>query len=97
MDAVATAVQRGPGMRIYHDFEYSASYGEVAGEFLDNDSEYQTKVLNVIGTQFRKWANDPNRTMTHVQMLEISEGLNDDGRWFVRLLSDYLPEKKVSE
>lgn len=80
-------------MRIYHDFEYSASYSEVANEFTENDSEYQAKVLNVIGTQFKKWVEDKTRTATFVQILEIAEQLDDDGKWFIQTLSEYASGK----
>lgn len=77
-------------MRIIHAFEYKASYGEIANEFCENDSEYQAKALSIIGTQFKIWSQDKTRTMTHVQILEIAEQLNDDGKWFIETLSDYV-------
>ena len=76
-------------MRIEHDFEYDAYWHEISDEFCAHDSEYQAKVLNAIGTQFKVWANDMAKTMTHVQILEIAEQLNDNGKWFIKTLSDY--------
>ena len=76
-------------MRIYHDFEYSASYSEIANEFTENDSEYQAKTLNVIGTQFKKWVEDKTRTATYIQIFEISEQLDDNGKWFIDTLSEF--------
>ena len=77
-------------MRIEHTFEYNADYYEISDEFCANDSEYQVKVLNAIGTQFKVWANDRAKTMTHVQILEIAEQLNDNGKWFIETLCEYM-------
>ena len=77
-------------MRIEHEFEYNANFVEIANEFCDNDSEYQAKVLNVIGAGFKKWAQDKKRTSTYIQILEITEQLNDNGKWFIETLCDYI-------
>lgn len=77
-------------MRIEHAFEYNADYYEISDEFCANDSEYQAKVLNAIGTQFKAWAKDKARTMTYVQILEIAQRLNGDGKWFIETLSEYI-------
>ena len=76
-------------MRIEHAFEYDAYYTEVADEFCAHDSEYQAEVLNTIGTQFKVWTRDKAKTMTHVQILEIAEQLNDNGKWFIETLCEY--------
>ena len=35
-------------------------------------------------------ANDKTKTMTHVQLLEIAEQLNDNGKWFIETLNEYM-------
>ena len=84
-------------MKIYHDFEYNASYSEIANEFAENDLEYQAKALNVIGTQFKKWVEDKTRTATYIQILEIAEQLDNNGKWFINTLSEYARGKEQSE
>lgn len=84
-------------MRIRYDFEYDACYGEIADEFCDHDSEYQAETLNEIGEQFKVWAQDKKRTATHIQILEIAEQLNDDGKWFIKTLCDYMEGEAESE
>lgn len=77
-------------MRIEHEFEYDAYHTEIADEFCAHDSEYQSDVINDIGLQFKIWSQDKTRTMTHIQILEIAEQLNDNGKWFINTLSDYV-------
>lgn len=77
-------------MRIEHKFEYNANFVEIANEFCDNDSEYQANVLNVIGACFQKWSQDKERTATYVQILEVAEQLDDNGKWFIKTLCDYI-------
>lgn len=84
-------------MRIEHNFEYLADWREIAEEFTDNDSGYQAKVINQIGATFKKWSRDKEKTATYIQLLEIAEDLNDDGRWFVEILCDYMDNKVESE
>jgi len=84
-------------MLIQQDFLYDADYEQIADEFCDHDSEYQANVLNNIGLQFKIWSNDRTKTMTHVQLLEIAEQLNDNGKWFVKTLCDYMVDPKESE
>lgn len=52
-------------MKIQHDFEYDATYEEIADEFCKNDSEYQANVFNAIGTQFKIWSKDRTKTATY--------------------------------
>ena len=84
-------------MRIQKDFEYDAYYTEIAGEFCDHDSEYQANALNEIGTQFKIWTQDKRRTLTHIQLLEIAEQLDENGKWFIETLCDYMSDKVESE
>ena len=80
-------------MRIQYDFEYDACYGEIADEFCAHDSKYQAETLNFIGQQFKIWTQDKIRTATHVQLLEIAEQLDDNGKWFIKTLCDYMEDK----
>ena len=84
-------------MRIEHNFEYLADWREIAEEFTDNDSGYQAKVINQIEKKKKKWSRDKEKTATYIQLLEIAEDLNDDGRWFVEILCDYMDNKVESE
>lgn len=76
-------------MKIKCAFEYDADWHEISDEFCEHDSEYQANTLNAIGAQFKTWLHDNTRLMTPVQMLEISEQLNDEGKWFIETLCDY--------
>lgn len=84
-------------MRIRYDFEYDACYDEIADEFCDHDSEYQSNVLNEIGTQFKIWSQDKARSSTYIQLMEIAEDLDDNGKWFIETLCDYMSGKVESE
>ena len=84
-------------MRIEYDFDYAAYSGDIADEFCANDSEYQAEVLNIIGQQFKIWSQDKKRTSTYIQILEIAEQLNDNGRWFIKTLCEYIDDKAISE
>lgn len=84
-------------MRIEHDFEYDASCEELADEFCAHDSEYQAKALNAIGTMCRIWTQDKTKTFAYIQILEIAEQLNDNGKWFVKTLYEYMTEAKNAD
>lgn len=84
-------------MRIEQSFEYDAWWLELADEFSAHDSEYQAKFFNEIGLQFKLWSKDKKRTATYVQMLEIAEQLNDDGKWFIRTICEYMDGKAERE
>jgi hypothetical protein len=77
-------------MRIKHAFEYDADYDEISDEFCTHDSYYQAETINEIGLQFKIWAKDKEKTMTYVQILEIAEQLNDNGKWFIKTLCDFM-------
>ena len=77
-------------MRIEHDFDYDVYWSELADEFSTHDSEYQANVFNEIGLRFKTWANDKKKTATYVQILEIAEQLNDNGKWFIKTLCEYM-------
>ena len=84
-------------MKIEHEFEYDAYYTEIADEFCANDSEYQAKAINIIGEQFKIWAQDKTRTTTLIQLLEIAEQLDEKGKWFIETLYDYIKGSAESE
>lgn len=73
-------------------FEYDLDWDEIADEFTENDSGIQSQILNRIGETFKKWSKDKSRTATYIQLLEIAEDLDDDGKWFINTLHDYIPE-----
>jgi hypothetical protein len=77
-------------MRIEHNFEYDAYHTEIADEFCAHDSEYQAEVINDIGLQFKIWSRNPAKTSTYIQIFEISEQLNDNGKWFIETLNEYM-------
>lgn len=81
-------------MKIKHEFEYDAYYTEIADEFCEHDSEYQANALNEIGTQFKLWSQCEEKTATYIQILEIAEQLNDNGKWFIQTLCDYMEDRK---
>lgn len=84
-------------MRIQHDFDYDAYWHEISDEFCAHDSEYQANALNAIGTQFKIWSQDKTKTSTYIQILEIAKQLNDNGKWFIKTLCDYMSDKAESE
>ena len=84
-------------MKIEHELEYDASCTEIAAEFCAHDSEYQAGTINSIGLQFKIWSRDKKRTATHIQLLEIAEQLNENGKWFIETLCDYMEYKTESE
>ena len=77
-------------MRIEDCFNYNASYDELADEFCTHDSNYQAETINEIGLQFKIWSQDKKKTSTYVQILEIAEQLNDNGKWFIKTLCKYM-------
>ena len=77
-------------MRIESDFDYDASYDELSDEFCTHDSDYQAETINEIGLQFKIWSQDKKKTATYVQILEIAEQLNDNGKWFIKTLCEYM-------
>jgi hypothetical protein len=77
-------------MRIEHDFEYDASWQEISDEFCAHDSEYQANAINDTGKRFWAWLHDKTRPVTLVQLLEIAEQLNDNGKWFIETLYEYM-------
>lgn len=77
-------------MKIKYEFDYEVNWDEIADEFTANDSAYQAQILERIGETFKKWSKDKTRTTTYLQLLEIAEGLDDDGKWFINTLHDYI-------
>lgn len=81
-------------MKIKKYFDYDADWEEIADEFTSHDSGYQAQVLNLIGTTFRNWSKDKTKSSTYIQLLEIAEDLDDNGKWFVDILHDYMSGKE---
>ena len=84
-------------MKIKHEFDYEADWVELADEFTADDSDYQAQALNQIGNTFKRWAEDETGTIIHLQLLEIAEGLDDDGIWLINTLHDYIQEVNSDE
>ena len=84
-------------MRIEYDFDYATYSGDIADEFCANDSEYQAEVFNIIGQQFKIWSQDKKRTSTYIQILEIAEQLDNNGKWFIKTLCEYINDKAKIE
>ena len=61
--------------------------------FCVHDSGYQSDALNCIGVQFKRWSRDKERTSVFTQMLEIAEQLDDNGKWFIQTLCDYMGDR----
>lgn len=78
-------------MKIKQEFDYYAEWDELAKEFTENDSVYQAQVINRVGETFKKWVKE-GRAFTHVQLLEIAEELDEDGKWFLKTICDYANE-----
>ena len=83
-------------MKIKQTFNYEAHWEELADEFTEHDSKYQANTLNNIGLQFKIWSQDKARTATYVQLLEIAEQLDDNGKWFIKTLCNYMEGKTES-
>ena len=77
-------------MRIERGFDYDVGWCELAEEYCRHDSAYQACVFNIIGEQFKAWSRDKTRTATYIQLLEIAQQLNEDGKWFINTLHDYM-------
>ena len=84
-------------MKIEYKFDYECEEEELAKEFCDHDSMYQSEVLNIIGVKFHRWTEDHAKTAVYVQMLEFAEQLDDYGRWFIKTLAEYAEGGKNSE
>lgn len=80
-------------MKIEQTFNYEPYWWELADEFTEHDSEYQAKVINNIGLEFKIWSRDKARTSTYIQLLEIAEDLDNNGKWFIEILCDYMKGK----
>ena len=79
-------------------FEYDLDWDEIADEFTANESAYQAQIFNRIGLTFKIWAKDKARTTgTFIQFQEIAEDLDDNGRWFINTLYDYMQEVNTDE
>ena len=77
-------------MTIQHVFTYDANADEIADEFCKHDSAYEAEVFNSIGLMFYIWSMDKTKTASYMQILEIAEQLNDNGKRFIKTLCDYI-------
>lgn len=77
-------------MRVGCEFDYDVYWAELADEFCNHDSEYQAEFFNDIGMQFKILSKDKKKTATYVQILEIAEQLDDNGKWFIKKLCEYM-------
>jgi hypothetical protein len=84
-------------MKIKHEFNYEADWDEIADEFTANDSAYQAQILNRIGDTFKRWTRSKTQATTYIQLLEIAEDLDDDGKWFINILHDYMQGVNTDE
>ena len=84
-------------MKLKCDIDYDANYDELSDEFCNHDSAYQAETINGIGLQFKIWSQDKTRTATYIQILEIAERLNDNGKWFIKTLCEYMDGLAESE
>lgn len=84
-------------MKIKHEFNYEADWDEIADEFTANDSAYQSQILNRIGDTFKRWTRSKTQAATYIQLLEIAEDLDDDGKWFINILHDYMQGVNTDE
>ena len=78
-------------------FEYDLDWDEIADEFTANESALQSQILSRIGETFKKWSKDKTRPTAYIQLLEIAEDLDDDGKWFINTLHDYIQEVNADE
>lgn len=77
-------------MKIKHSFDYDVTCYELSDEFCAHDSLYQAETINEIGLQFKIWSLDKKKTATYIQILEIAEQLNYNGKWFIKILCEYM-------
>ena len=77
-------------MKIKQEFDYEADWDEIADEFTANDSAYQSQILNRVGETFKIWSKNKTKTATYIQLLEIAEDLDENGKWFIKTLYDYM-------
>lgn len=73
------------------------SCDELDESYCISDELKISNVLNEIGMQLKIWSRDKKKTATYIQILEIAEQLNDDGKWFIKTLCDYIEGKAESE
>lgn len=78
-------------------FEYDLDWDEIADEFTANDSAYQSQILNRIGATFKNWSKDKTKPATYIQLLEIAEDLDENGKWFINILHDYIQEVNADD
>ncbi len=77
-------------MKIKHEFEYDADADEIAGEFCEHSSDYQAETFNLIGLMFKIWSLDETKIASYMQILEIAEQLDKNGKWFIKTLCEYI-------
>lgn len=77
-------------MKIKCEFYYSPDADEIADEFCDHSSDYQAEAFNLIGLMFKIWSLDETKIASYMQILEIAEQLDKNGKWFIRTLCEYI-------
>ena len=77
-------------MKIKCELHYNADADEIADEFCDHSSDYQAEVFNLIGLMFKIWSLDETKIASYMQILEIAEQLDKNGKWFVKTLCEYI-------
>lgn len=77
-------------MTIQHVFTYDADADEIADEFCKHDSAYEVEVFNSIGLMFKIWSLDETKIASYMQILEIAEQLDKNGKWFIKTLAEYI-------
>jgi hypothetical protein len=77
-------------MKIKCEFYYSPDADEIADEFCDHSSDYQAEAFNLIGLMFKIWSLDETKIASYMQILEIAEQLDQNGKWFIKTLAEYI-------
>lgn len=78
-------------------FEHDASCTEIADEFCGHNSKYGAEVINNIGLQLSAWAYDTTNVRrqigTGVKLCGIAEQLDENGRWFIEKIYNYMQDQ----
>lgn len=77
-------------MKIKCEFNYTPDADEIADEFCDHSSDYQAEAFNLIGLMFKIWSLDETKIASYMQILEIAEQLDKNGKWFIKTLAEYI-------
>lgn len=77
-------------MKIKCEFNYTPDADEIADEFCAHGSDYQAEAFNSIALMFKIWSLDETKIASYMQMLEIAEQLDKNGKWFIKTLCEYI-------